>query len=183
MLTSFWPQNRSALNILSGNGQSGIDPLILNTLQLWDLPKRRIQYTIGSLINKHPMRILYSPLTVSKPVFLAFMALVLCFFVFMEFESRQDDIPEIKAAVLRQADSLSRSEESLRSLELGHITRSRYSTYHDGKITGYFQFDGSYSNKSWEIVVDWRKADTNAPIDRIELVCASQEPKIIWPRK
>jgi hypothetical protein len=129
------------------------------------------------------MRIFYSPLTVPKPGFWAFMALVLCFFLFMEWESRQDGIPEIKAAVLRQVASLSRSEESLRSLELGHITRSRYTTYHDGRITGYFQYDGSYSNESWEIVVDWRKADTNAPIDKIELVCASQEPKIIWSRK
>jgi hypothetical protein len=129
------------------------------------------------------MRIFYSPLTVPKPIFLAFMALVLCFFLFMELESRQDDIPEIKAAVLQQAASISRSEESLRSLELGHITRSRYTTYHDGRITGYFQFDGSYSNVSWEVVVNWRKEDTNAPIDKIELVCASQEPKIIWSRK
>ena len=129
------------------------------------------------------MRILYSPFSVSKPVFWALMLLGLCLFLFGEWESRRNGIPQIEQAVRLEAASLSHTDELLRSLELGRITRSSYSVYHDGRITGYIQFDGSYSNESWDIGVSWSKADTNALIDKITVGSTYQEPKIIWSRK
>jgi len=93
-----------------------------------------------------------------------------------------DGVPQIEAAVRREASSLARTNDILQSLELGRETGTR--TVGSGvKMTGYFEFDGSYSNESWDVLVRWCKADTNAPIDKIELHCKSQEPKIIWSRK
>jgi hypothetical protein len=122
--------------------------------------------------------------SVSKPLFWLFMALILCFMLVMHWFSVRDGIPQIKAAVLREAASLSRSEDSLRSLDLGRITRTRYEVRDsDSAITGYFQFDGSYSNQSWDVFVYWRKADSNAPIDKIEIGSTYQELRTIWSRK
>jgi hypothetical protein len=129
------------------------------------------------------MRIFYSPLKVPKSVFWLFMALILCFMLVIYWVSVRDGIPQIEQAVRRQVISLSRSEESLRSLELGRTTRTRYKIYNDDMITGYFQLDGSYSNQSCDVWVYWQKADTNSPIDTIKVSIDNQELRTIWSRK
>ena len=90
---------------------------------------------------------------VPKPFFWLFMAFILCFMLLMQWLSVRDSIPEIEAAVRREAALLSRSGESLRSLELGRVTRTRYEVRDsDSAVTGYFQVDGSYSNASWDVI-------------------------------
>ena len=91
-------------------------------------------------------------------------------------------IPQIEAAVRREASSLSLSDASLHSLQLDRVTRTHMSES-GGAIGGYFQFDGSYSNESWDVLVSWRKADTNAPIDKIEIRSTDQELRTIWVRQ
>jgi len=102
-------------------------------------------------------------------------------FLYVHWSMVSEGVPQIEAAVRREAVSLARTNDILQSLELGRATRTR--TVGSGiEMTGYFQFEGSYSNESWDVLVMWRTADTNAPIDKIELHCTSQEPKIIWSR-
>ena len=86
--------------------------------------------------------------------------------------------PQVEAAVRRQVVSLARTDESLRSLELGRM-RVAHVNYSGA---GYFQFEGSYSNQSWPIVVSWSKADTNLPIDTIK-VGSIYHGRTIWSRK
>lgn len=118
---------------------------------------------------------------VSKTHFWIFMAMALCFMLFVQWLTVHDGIPQIKVAVLREEDLLASSVDSLRSLKLGSITKTHYERGND--ITGYFQFDGSYSNESWDVFVYWRKSDSNSPIDRIEIASTYSEPRTIWPRK
>lgn len=93
-----------------------------------------------------------------------------------------EGVPQIETAVRRQAILLSQSDPSLHSLQLDRVTRT-HMVDSGISMTGYFQFDGDYSNQSWDVLVYWRKADTNAPIDKIEIHSTYQEPKTIWSRK
>ena len=94
----------------------------------------------------------------------------------------RERIPQLETAVRQEVVSLASSNVALHSLTLGQATRT-HMVGSGVEMTGYFQFDGSYSNQSWDVIVKWRKADTNAPIDKIELHSTDQEPKIIWSRK
>ena len=128
------------------------------------------------------MRILFSPFSVPKPVFWLIMALILCFMLLIQWDWMRAGGPQIEVAVRQEVASLSRSDESLHSLKLGRGSTMRI-VGSGASMTGYCQFDGDYSNQTWDVIVRWRKADTNALIDKIELHCTSQEPKIIWSRK
>jgi hypothetical protein len=88
----------------------------------------------------------------------------------------------LEAPVRQELNSLSGSLELLRSLRLGPVTET-YAVGSGASMTGYFQFDGVYSNQSCRIYVTWHKADTNAPIDKIEIGGASKELRTIWSRK
>ncbi len=88
----------------------------------------------------------------------------------------------LDAPVRQEINSLLDSQESLRSLRLGPVA----GTYVAGSgvsMTGYFQFDGVYSNQSCRVFVAWRKAETNAPVDKIEIGGAAKELRTIWSRK
>ena len=119
----------------------------------------------------------------NKPiVFWGMMLFAACFLLLIHWSMVREGIPQIEAAVRQQAASLSRSQESLSSLQLGRMTRMR--TVGSGvSMTGYFQFDDDYSNQSWDVFVSWRKAETNAPIDKIEIGSTYRELKTIWSRK
>jgi hypothetical protein len=88
----------------------------------------------------------------------------------------------LEAPVRQEINSLSGSQELLRSLRLGPVAGT-YVAGRDVSMTGYFQFDGVYANQSCRVFVTWHRADTNAPIDRIEIGGAAKELRTIWSRK
>ena len=90
--------------------------------------------------------------------------------------------PQIETAVRQEINSLSNSQESLRSLRVGSVTRT-YVVGSEVSMTGYFEFTGVYSSQSCRIFITWRKADTNAPIDKIAIASTSKEPTMIWSRR
>jgi hypothetical protein len=92
-----------------------------------------------------------------------------------------EGIPQIQTATLQEISSLSSSQELLHSLHLGRVTKI-HTAGSGASMTGYFKFDGDYSNQSCDIIVRWRKADTNAPIDKIEIGSTFQELRTIWSR-
>jgi hypothetical protein len=105
-----------------------------------------------------------------------------CLFFYVHRFMVREGVPQIEAAVRQEVVSVALTNGSLHSLELGRVTRTH--TIDSGvAMTGYFQFDGSYSNQSWDVLVYWRKADTNAPIDKIEIGSTYQELRTIWSRK
>ena len=90
--------------------------------------------------------------------------------------------PQIEAAVRQEIKSLASGQESLRSLHLGTLMRT-YVVGRGVSLSGYFQFSGLYENQSCPVFVTWRQADTNAPIDKIEIGSTAKEPRMIWARK
>jgi hypothetical protein len=115
-------------------------------------------------------------------VFFGMLLLVGSFFLYIHWFEVKEGVPQIEAAVRRQVSSLASTNDVLHSLELGRVTRTRM-VDSGVAMTGYFQFDGSYSNQSWDIFVSWRKADSNAPIDKIEIGSTDKELRKIWSRK
>jgi hypothetical protein len=110
------------------------------------------------------------------------LALVVSIFALVHWDMARNGVPQIELAVRREAAALARTDDSLHSLELGQTTKRRI-VGSGVDLTGDFWFDGSYSNQSWDVVVYWRKSDTNAPIDKIEVCSTYQEPQTIWSRK
>ena len=94
---------------------------------------------------------------------------------------RESAASALMASVRQEVDSLSGSQESLRSLRLGDVTET-YVVGSGVSMAGYFQFDGVYSKQSYHIYITWRKADKNAPIDKIEIGGAAKELRTIWSR-
>jgi len=89
--------------------------------------------------------------------------------------------PQIQAAVRQELDSLAHSQASLRAFRVGPLT----GTYRVGQgeaMTGYLQFEGRYSEQPCRVFVLWRQADTNAPIDKIEIGSTAKELRAIWSR-
>jgi len=119
---------------------------------------------------------------ISPILFFVILVFVGSLFLYLHWFMVSEGVPQIEAAVRREATSLARTNEILQSLELGHITRTRM-VDSGVAMTGYFQFNGSYSNESWDVLVYWRKADSNAPIDKIEIGNTYQESRVIWSRK
>jgi len=114
--------------------------------------------------------------------FLGVMLVTVCSFIYFNGIAARDGIPQIELAVRRQAASLAGTNESLRSLELGRETRA----HREGggaSMTGDFHFHGSYSNQPECIFVSWRQADTNSPVDTIQVGSTFQELRTIWYRK
>jgi hypothetical protein len=116
---------------------------------------------------------------IRRPTFWVRMFLLLCLIPFAHWYMVRQGFPQIETTVRREILSLARTEESLRSLELGHMTAAHVN--YSG--TGYFRFDGSYSNQSWHIVVNWRKADTTSPIDTIKIGSNYRDMRSIWSRQ
>ena len=94
----------------------------------------------------------------------------------------REGVPQIERAVRHEIDSLVLTNESLRSLRVGRLSEQRM-VGNGIKLTGTFYYEGSYSNESWDIAVRWRKSDTNAPIDKIEICSTDQTNRPIWTRK
>ena len=90
-------------------------------------------------------------------------------------------VPQIQAAVRREIASLPGSQDSFRSLHLGGLTKT-YVAGSGVSMTGYFQFDGDYLSQSCHVYVIWSNADTNAPIDKIEISGTSKKLREIWTR-
>ena len=119
---------------------------------------------------------------VSRSVIRAVIVLffIACLILFANWTMLRAGVPQIETAVRKEVASLSSSNATLRTLQLGTTTKREI---HWGFLTGYFIFSGSYSNQSCDVDVSWSKVDTNAPIDKIEVKTINREPKIIWSRK
>jgi len=110
------------------------------------------------------------------------MLFAVCFLLVTKRSMFRGDVSQIQAAVRQEIGSLSSSQESLRSLHLGGLTKT-YEAGSGASMTGFFQFDGDYFDQSCRVYVIWRKADTNAPIDKIEINGNSKKLRTIWSRK
>ena len=110
------------------------------------------------------------------------MLFAVCFSLVITRSMFREDVSQIQAAVRQETGSLFSSQASLRSLHLGGLTKT-YEAGSGASMTGYFQFDGDYCGWPCRVYVIWRKADTNAPIEKIEINGNSKELRTIWSRK
>ena len=110
------------------------------------------------------------------------MFFAVCFLLVIKRSTFGEDVSQIQAAVRQEIGSLSISQGALRSLHLGGLTKT-YEAGSGASMTGYFQFDGDYCGQSCRVYVIWRKADTNALIDKIEINGISKKLRTIWSRK
>jgi hypothetical protein len=111
-------------------------------------------------------------------VLIAAAALLIC----IRLSMIREGVPQIETAVRQELVSLASSNAALHSLTIERATRT-HMVGSGIEMTGYFQFDGSYSNESWDVFVSWRKADTNSPIDKIEIGSTDRELRTLWSRK
>jgi hypothetical protein len=115
-------------------------------------------------------------------IFLGLMLFAGCFWLLGRRSRVRQDAPQIQTAVRQELDLLSRGQDSLRSLHLGGVTRT-YLVGGGVSLTGYFQFDGFFSNQPCRVSVIWRKTDSNPTIDKIEIANTSKELWSIWSQK
>jgi len=114
--------------------------------------------------------------------FFGVMLVTACSFIYFNGIMAREGIPQIELAIRQETASLAATNESLHSLDLGHETRAHWKG-RGALMTGDFHFHGSYSNQPECIFVSWNQADTNLPVDTIQVGSTFQELRTIWYRK